>query len=287
MCRLVLEFFNPEILYFYIIFKRKQMIKTIDTTKYKIRFSDKGEGAVLVLLHGYLESIETFDALACELSKSARVICIDLPGHGKSTYKRESLSVEEMAESVYAVISNLKLDVVHLMGHSMGGYVVLAFADKYAERLASFTFLHSTANADTDEKRSNRKREIEFIQQGKKDLICSTAIPNTFSKNNQEAFSDEINALIEIASNTRDEGIIAALNAMMNRPDRNDMLRALTIPKYSFVGMEDNFIPFEMGVRWAQQNGMKAIVLEHSGHMGFIEEKEKCLKAVLEIIAEI
>jgi pimeloyl-ACP methyl ester carboxylesterase len=67
------------------------MINTIDTSKYKIRFSDQGDGAVLVILHGYLESIETFDALACELLKSARVICIDLPGHGKSDLKQDQI----------------------------------------------------------------------------------------------------------------------------------------------------------------------------------------------------
>jgi len=267
-------------------YKSKQMIKTIDTSKFKIRFSDQGEGAVFVILHGYLEAIETFDACARELSKSARVICIDLPGHGKTDLKQAQVSVENMAAAVNAVIQHLDINLIHMIGHSMGGYVALAFADKYAKRLASFTFLHSTANADTDEKRINRKREIEFIKQGKKELICSTAVPNTFSMNNQEAFSDEINALIEIASNTREEGIIAALNAMMNRPDRNDILKALSVPKYSFIGKEDNFIPYEMGLQWAEQNGMKAIVLEHSGHMGFIEEKDKCVDAILDIIIE-
>jgi pimeloyl-ACP methyl ester carboxylesterase len=149
-----------------------------------------------------------------------------------------------MVEAVNSVIQSLDIDRIHLVGHSMGGYVALAFADKYAEKLASFIFLHSSANTDTDEKRANRKREIEFIKQGKKDLICKAAVPNTFSKNNQETYSGEIDALIEIASNTKDEGIIAALNAMMNRPDRNDILRGLSVLKYSFIGKEDNFIPF-------------------------------------------
>jgi len=261
------------------------MINTIDTTKYKIRFSDQGEGAVFVILHGYLESIETFDDFACDLSRSARVICIDLPGHGKSDLKQDQVSVEDMSDAVYTVIEHLDINLIHIVGHSMGGYVALAFADKYVDNLASFSFLHSSANPDTEEKRNNRTREIEFIRNGKKELICSTAIPNTFSKNNQDAFSDEIDALIEIALNTKDEGIIAALNAMMNRSDRNDILRALLVPKYSFIGKEDNFIPFEKGIEWARDNGMKTFVFEHSGHMSFVEEKEKCLEAILEVIA--
>jgi len=263
------------------------MISTIDTTKYKIRFSDQGEGVVCVILHGYLESIETFDAITFELSKSVRVICIDLPGHGESDSKQDHISVDDMADAINSVIQHLDIDRIHLMGHSMGGYAALAFADKYADKLVSFSFLHSTANADTEEKRANRTREIEFIRKGKKELICSTAIPNTFSKNNQEAFSDEIFTLIEIASNTKDEGIIAALNAMMNRPDRNETLKALQIPKYSFIGKEDNFIPFDKGMTWASDNGMQAFVFEHSGHMSFIEEKEKCIEAILGILDKV
>ena len=261
------------------------MIKLIDITRYKIRYSDQGDGAVCVLLHGYLESIEIFDIITSELSKSARVICIDLPGHGKSDLKMEHVSIEDMADAVYTVIQSLDIDVIHLMGHSMGGYVALAFADKYADKLASFSFLHSTANADTEEKKSNRAREIEFIRKGKKELICSTAVPNTFSKNNQEAFSDEINGLTEIASKTKDDGIVAALNAMMNRPDRNKTLRELSIPKFSFIGKEDNFIPFDKGMAWAKDNGMQPIIFKHSGHMSFVEEKEKCIEAVLDILA--
>lgn len=262
------------------------MIKSIDTTKYTIRFSDQGDGAVCVILHGYLESIETFDVITSELSKSARVICIDLPGHGKSDLKQSHVSIDDMAEVVHTVIQSLDINMIHLLGHSMGGYVALAFADKYADKLASFSFLHSTANADTEDKRANRAREIEFIRKGKKELICSTAVPNTFSKNNQEAFSDEIDLLIKIASNTKNEGIIAALNSMMNRPDRNEILRELSVPKYSFIGKEDNFIPFEKGMAWANENGMQAIVFEHSGHMSFVEEKEKCIEVVLDILAQ-
>ncbi|MGZ2368780.1 alpha/beta fold hydrolase, partial [Ancylomarina sp. YFZ004] len=91
------------------------MIKSIDTTKYTIRFSDQGLGSVCVILHGYLESIETFEAMASELSKSARVICIDLPGHGESDLKQNHISIEDMVDAVYAVIQYLKIDKIHLM----------------------------------------------------------------------------------------------------------------------------------------------------------------------------
>ena len=260
------------------------MIHYLETKISKLRYSDQGEGEVLVLLHGYLEAIETFDAFTKDLATKVRVICVDLPGHGMSTLKLKHIGVDEMAEAVFALVGELNLSKVHLMGHSMGGYVALAFADKYAHKLASFSLLHSSANPDTEEKIENRKREIDLINRGKKELICSTAIPNTFSKRNQESFSDEIATLIDIASMTSNEGVIAALNAMMNRPDRNQVLKVLQIPKYSFIGREDNFIPFEKGMEWANANGMNPIVFENSGHMSFIEEKDACVKAVMNIM---
>lgn len=259
------------------------MIHYLETEFSNIRYSDCGEGEVLILLHGYLEAIETFDSFVRDLSVSSRVICVDLPGHGKSTIKNSCIGITEMAAAVFALIEDLKLNKIHLMGHSMGGYVALAFAERYPERLASFSLLHSSANPDTDEKLRNRVKEIEFIKRGKKALICSTAVPNTFSKKNQESFSDDIDTLVKIASDTKEQGIIAALKAMMNRLDMNDMLKGLSVPKYSFIGMEDNFIPFGKAIEWAHDNDMEPLIFKHSGHMSFIEEKRKCVEAVLEV----
>tara|TARA_R110001583_G_scaffold14228_4_gene59904 strand:- start:9728 stop:10513 length:786 start_codon:yes stop_codon:yes gene_type:complete len=260
------------------------MIHYLETKISNLRYSDQGEGEVLILLHGYLEAIETFDAFAKDLATKGRVICIDLPGHGKSNIKHDNVGVEEMAEAVLAFVNELNLGKVHLMGHSMGGYVALAFADRYSDKLASFSLLHSTANPDTEEKRENRKREIGLIKRGKKELICNTAVPNTFSKRNQDLFSKEIEGLVQIASETSDDGVVVALNAMMNRADRNETLKALQIPKYSFIGKEDNFIPFEKGMELANTNGMNPIVFENSGHMSFVEEQDACVEAVRNIM---
>lgn len=263
------------------------MIHYLESDSSKLRYSDQGTGEILIILHGYLEAIETFKKFAQDLSVHSRVVCIDLPGHGESTIKIDHVGMNTMADAVHAVIFGLGLGKVHLIGHSMGGYVALAFADKYADKLMSFTLLHSTANADTNEKRANRKKEIEFIKKGKKDLICSMAVPNTFSKRNQVSFKSEIEELTEVASKTPDDGIVVALNAMMNRSDKNEVLHSLKVPKYSFIGKEDNYIPFDKGMAWANDNGMKAFVFEHSGHMSFVEEREKCVEAIKEIISQV
>ena len=249
-----------------------------------LRYSDKGKGNTVVLLHGYLESIETFANFADKLAKLARVITVDLPGHGKSKLKVESCSIDEMADAVDALIVHLKLPKINIVGHSMGAYVALAYADKYVHKLQSFCLFHSSPNADTDEKKENRKREIDLILDGKKELICKASIPNTFSRNNLIKFAPEIERITKIACQTSDHGIVAALEAMMNRPDRNPILKALDIPKISIIGKEDNFIPFEMALKIAENNGMTPIVLENAGHMGFLEQEQECLHEILKTI---
>ncbi|PKQ66611.1 hypothetical protein BZG01_10030 [Labilibaculum manganireducens] len=262
------------------------MDQFLQLKNYNLRYRDKGKGNTVLLLHGYLESLETFESFANDLSRLARVITVDLPGHGLSDLKIKSCSVEDMAEAVNELAQHLQLKKINIIGHSMGGYVALAFADKYKEKLESFCLFHSSPNADTEEKKKNRKREIELVIEGKKEQICKTSIPNTFSNKNLDKFAHEIERVTQIACKTPDHGMIAALEAMMNRPDRNHVLKALDMPKVSIMGKEDNFIPLKIAGEIAKENGLTPFVLQTSGHMGFIEQRQECLREVFRIIYE-
>lgn len=262
------------------------MDQFLQLKNYNLRYRDKGKGNTVLLLHGYLESLETFENFANDLSSLARVITLDLPGHGLSDLKIKSCSVEDMAEAVNELAIHLQLKKINIVGHSMGGYVALAFADRYKEKLASFCLFHSSPNADTEEKKTNRKREIELIIQGKKELICKANIPNTFSNKNLDKFAHEIERITQIACKTRDQGIIVALEAMMNRPDRNHILKALDMPKVTIMGKEDNFIPLNVAREIARANDLTPFVLETSGHMGFIEQRQESLREIFRIIDE-
>nr|WP_320117955.1 alpha/beta hydrolase [uncultured Marinifilum sp.] len=257
-----------------------------ELTNCKLRYRDKGKGNTVVLLHGYLESIETFETFANDLSRLARVITIDLPGHGLSDLKTDFCSIEKMAGALNELILYLGINKINLVGHSMGGYVALAYADMYPEKLLSFCLFHSSPNADTDEKRANRQREINLIKEGKKELICKSNIPNTFSNRNLKKFNHEIERLTEIACKTSNKGIIAALDAMINRPDRNNVLKSLDIPKVSIMGKEDNFIPINVAKEIARINNLTPFVLQTSGHMGFIEQRQECLREIFRLIYE-
>lgn len=268
----------------YITIQNSAMDQFLPLKNYNLRYRDQGKGKTVLLLHGYLESLETFETFANDLSKLARVITIDLPGHGSSELKVKSCSVENMDEAVNELVTHLQVEKINLIGHSMGGYVALAFADKYKEKLDSFCLFHSSPNADTEEKKANRKREIELINQNKKEIICKTSIPNTFSNNNLDKFATEIEQITKIACKTSDKGIIVALEAMMNRPDRNHVLKALDIPKVSIMGQEDNFIPLSVAKEIAKANDLNPFILENSGHMGFIEQRQESLREIFRLV---
>jgi pimeloyl-ACP methyl ester carboxylesterase len=239
----------------------------------KIRFSSEGIGKTVVLLHGYLESLEIWEPFSTELAKQNHVVCIDLPGHGQSEVMHEGSTVELMAEAIKAVLDFLKIDKAVVIGHSMGGYAMLAFADFWLERIMGIGLFHSITWADLPEKKIARDREIELIKEGKKQLIVNVNIPRGFADDNLEKLKPEVDRAIQIASGSTDEGIIAVLNALKSRPDRTHILQNIGVPVFFAVGLRDNYIPVEKLMPLTLLPNIKQVsVFENSGHMGFIEE---------------
>ncbi len=244
----------------------------------KVNYRIEGHGQPVVFLHGYLESLDIWDGFADSLARDHQVIRIDLPGHGKSETLAETHTMELLADAVLHIlqIENIKKPV--LAGHSLGGYVTLAFVEKYAAYLSGFCLFHSHPLPDTDEVKENRKREISLIREGKKHLIYQVNVPKAFALENQEKFRKEIARAIEIAKNTPDEGIIAMLKGMMQRPDRRDILENPPLPGLWILGEKDRYIPYErMTSEIKPGKGLQVVSLKNSGHMGFIEEKESSL----------
>ena len=246
--------------------------------------SEKGE-KVILLLHGYLESMLVWDEFVPLIYKDARIITLDIPGHGISVVSGEVHTMDYLSDVISAALTALGISKVYVVGHSMGGYVALALCENHPEQVEGLVLLHSTPNADSEEKKQNRKREIELIKAGKKELIAKSAPQAGFAAANRTRFKDEIEDLREIALLAEDEGIVALLGGMMERKDQNDMLRQLSAPQLFILGRNDEYItPAIAEAMVAAHPQAKVAWMETSGHMSFIEQPEACATALLDFV---
>ena len=243
--------------------------------------SEQGEQCV-VLLHGYLESMLVWEEFIPHIYKEVRVVTLDLPGHGISVVQGECHTMEFLADAVAAAMEALGVERYTVVGHSMGGYVALALCERYPERLEGLVLLSSTPNADSEEKAEARRREIALIKSGKKELLARMAPAVGFATDNRARMKDTIADLEELVVVTEDEGIIALLNGMIARPDRNEMLLKSPVRQLFILGRKDEYITPEIAATMVEGHPQAQVAwLENSGHMGFLEEPELCAEALL------
>ncbi len=246
--------------------------------------SQQGEHCV-VLLHGYLESMLVWDSFIPYLYKSVRVVTIDLPGHGISEVKGEVHTMEFLADTLAAALSEIGVERCTVVGHSMGGYVALALCRKYPQMLDGVVLLSSTPNGDSEQKREDREREIALIKAGKKELLSKVAPAAGFAPENRKRLAPYIEELQDQVIITEDEGIVALLNGMMSRDEQNDMLRESAVKQTFIFGCKDGYIPLEVAESIAQAHPQaKSHFLEESGHMAFIEQPEATAQIILDSV---
>ena len=246
----------------------------------KIWYRDKGKGHVIVLLHGFLENMGMWDYFTRKLSDHYRVVTIDLPGFGRSECIHHVHLMEQMATAVNRVLKELDINKCLMIGHSMGGYVTLAFASKYPRKLKGFGLLHSHALADTPEGKLNRNRAINIVSSDHGSFIMNF-FPELFAPANAERFGREIEKMYHEALKTSPKAIIAALEGMKYRTDKLDVLVKSRVPVLFILGKQDSRVPFEKTLAQAAlpADG-QIIVLSDVGHMGHIEQRKKTLKAI-------
>ena len=240
---------------------------------------------VVVLLHGYLENMMVWDDFVPLLYKQVRVVTLDIPGHGISEVKGETHSMEYLADTLAYALDALGVERATVVGHSMGGYVALAFAEKYPLRLDGIVLLHSTPYADSDEKRRNREREISLIRSGKKELLAHTAPQAGFAEENRNRCRIAIEDLQQTIYLTEEAGIIALLNGMILRKPQSEMLHNLGKPVLFILGRKDGYITAEVAEKMVAEHPEAEVVwLENSGHMSFVEEPSACAAALLDFV---
>jgi len=245
-----------------------------------IRYTLNGFGPTIVLLHGFLENMDIWESLMHYLEKEFTVVRLDLPGFGKSENIAISHPMPLMADVVNRVLEIENIVECTMVGHSMGGYVALAFAEKYPEKLNGLILFHSQAAADDTEGMKNRDRTIEIVKNNHKEFI-NAFIPLLFAMENVRKFSSEIAQLKALSEQTSVEGICAALSGMRDRDDHLQSLKSFKFPVFFIVGKQDSRIAMDIILpQLALPKNCEALILDGVGHMGFIEAREITMKAV-------
>jgi len=250
----------------------------LETLLYKntqISYSDSGKGTTVVLLHGFLENKTMWDAYVTELSKRNRIITIDLLGHGKTESLGYIQTMEENADVVHEVLSKLRIRKAILVGHSMGGYVALAFAELYPENMKGLVLLNSTSKEDSPERKKNRDRAIKAVKKDYETFI-RLSIANLFSEENREILIKEIEAVKIQALQTPLQGIVASLEGMKVRKDREFLLHTTTYPKLLILGKKDPVLNYEENLEQIKGTDVELITFE-DGHMSSIENQAELL----------
>lgn len=264
------------------------MKKFLNYKEIKISYLIEGEGEALVFLHGYLEAKEIWSDFSKRFSGKYQVICIDLPGHGESGVLGKIHEMDEMADVAAAVLKYENIDKCVLFGHSMGGYAVMSFVENYPDKLKGYCLFHSTCFADNEEKKNNRDREIALIKCGKKNQIIRTNIPKGFADSNLGSMDEEVERAKTIAMDSSDDGTIALLRGMKERKDHTGALSKENPPVLLIWGKRDNYISEEIFTKLIGiAPHASAIVLQNSGHMGFLEEPECVYSGILSFLNSI
>jgi pimeloyl-ACP methyl ester carboxylesterase len=254
----------------------------------KIHYLDTGKGDALVLIHGYLESAEIWKDLSKKLSEKFRVLAVDLPGHGLSEICGNSNSLESMAGTISDLLDSLSIKKVFLIGHSLGGYVAMAFLELFPEKLTGYCLFHSHPFADSGEATEKRNREILIVSAGKKDLMYPENVIRMFADHNIDKYADAILRLKEIASKITAEGIIAVLKGMLSRPSRLSLMEEGRVPCLWILGLMDNYIPcVAIQKKINLPPNAEVVILENSGHIGFVEEEERSVEVITKFVEKI
>jgi len=260
------------------------MNSSINYKNININFSSEGNGSAVVLLHGFLEDISIWKNLSKELVKKYKVVTIDLLGHGKTDCLGYVHSMEEMATIVKAVLKNQKIRKATLIGHSMGGYVGLAFAEKYSKNIKGLCLMNSTSQADSEERKELRLRAIQMAHKNYEAMV-TMSINNLFTQTIRKDIVEEIEVTKKVALNTSVQGYIACMEGMRLRKNKEAILKYATFKKLIIVGEKDPVLNYKSVVEEGNRTETLVIVFSN-GHMSHIENPKELLLTIKSFLKE-
>lgn len=242
----------------------------------QIAYQIAGNGRPVVLLHGFAEDSRIWNEQKSYLQAFYQIITIDMPGSGASAQypwsEGEGENIEFYANVLQHLLEQLQVTNCVVLGHSMGGYIALAFAKKHPNKLMGLGLVHSTAYADSTEKKANRQRGIEMMQQYGAEAFVKNTTPNLFGDAYKQQNADKITGLIHDVRYFEVSSLQRYYKAMMHRNDSTEVLKQLQVPIFMLIGTNDVAVPLQDSLQQCYLNNVTHVtILNNIGHMGMWE----------------
>jgi pimeloyl-ACP methyl ester carboxylesterase len=251
-----------------------------------IFYSESGRGLPVVFFHGYCETSFIWKEFKNYLARRNRVITIDLPGFGKSPRLNYAFSLKDIAAEIKQVLDEKRISSFVLIGHSLGGYIALAFAKQFPFAVKGLGLFHSSIFPDTPEKKESRTKLIEFIKTNGVKSFIKTFVPSLFYEKNIRNFEELIEELSSSAEKTSPEMVMEYARAMRDRESSVDFIKRFRKPVMFIIGENDQSVPLKKSLEQAVMPANSHVLrLKDVGHMGMYENSAESLKFVQKFIA--
>jgi 3-oxoadipate enol-lactonase len=244
----------------------------------KLFYLEIGQGKPLICLHGYALDHSIWLRMSDEIGTSVKLILPDLRGHGRSPSPEGNYSMRSMAEDVLKLMDDQKLERACVAGHSMGGYITLAMAEYYPDRLSGIALVASHSFEDMPEKKKARIEDIERVKQSSVAEVLAE-MPEKITR-----YPEIAGYCKQLISQTSKNGVMGVLAGMAEKPDRTNVLNSIAIPKMIIAGVDDQLNPLKTSKKMAEMvEGLNLVEIESAGHMPMMEKPFETGSALLNL----
>lgn len=255
------------------------MLGTFEFRGAKIAYSTKGKGRTILLIHGFLGAKEIWKEFEKRLAKNFKVVSIDLPGHGQSECIGYVHNMELLADCCKSLLTQLSIRKAVVVGHSLGGYVSLAFGEKYPDAVLGLMLVNSTAKGDSESRKKSREQLINLVKKDREKLL-KHLVPSFFSLKNRKT-TWLVKNYLRMANSCTEQAIIATAEGMKLRKEREIVLKFAPYPFHYIIGAHDSILDSKQLIKETKigDSGSYSL-LEDASHMSILESKEQVFKAI-------
>lgn len=254
----------------------------------QLAYNDEGSGPPVILLHGYPFNSSMWNEQVAALKDNYRVVTLDLRGHGNSDSVPGPATMNAMAQDVASLMDALDIPQAGIGGLSMGGYVVLAFYRLFPHRARSLILADTRAQADSDEGKQNRAKQVEKVLAEGMAGIVDSMLPKLLAPDTVSKRPEVVKRIRDMMLQTKPEGAAAALRGMATREDQTELLSQITSPALIVVGREDAITPLQDSEKMHQEiGGSRLEIIENAGHVSNLERPEQFNHALLSFLREV